>query len=209
MIELYEKKLKSLLKKIDSNPQMKQQYSSKWHRIVNFLYNNTGLKIAKVAKSGSFAKHTEYSDSDLDVIFCTSPDYNLHEMQVYLEEKLIPIFGKIADIKIGAHAVHIDFRNPEVNIDLVYITQREFDTEFEVIKEFSRIAPVQKDSIKLAKYAFDKAGISKIKGYQIEKAWLQFNYTSLKDLTFHIIKFFTGRIRKIGLEVNDILKYLK
>jgi len=130
-------------------------------------------------------------------------------MQEYLEEKLIPIFGKIADIKIGAHAVHIDFRNPEVNLDLVYITQREFDTEFEEIKEFSRVAQVQKDSIKLAKYAFDKAEISKIKGYQIEKACLQFNHTKLKDLTFRIIKFFTGTIRKFGMEIDDVLKYLK
>ncbi|MHA1272211.1 MAG: hypothetical protein ACTSQS_02125 [Promethearchaeota archaeon] len=207
-VKLNDKRLKAILKKIDSDPQMKQLYASKWHKIVNFLYNNTGLTIAKVAKSGSFAKHTEYSDSDLDVIFCTSPDYYLSDMQEIIQDKADAIFGDVADVGIGNRAVHIDFASPECNIDVVYLSQDEFDAEFEEIRDFKIIAPLQKDSIKLTKYAFDKVGLSEIKGYQIEKACLQFNYTTLAEYTFHNVKYFTGKIRKHGLTLDDVLRKL-
>jgi len=60
MLSLTNKQLKKILKKIERNKNLNQAYSSKWHKIVNFLYSNTGLSIAKVAKGGSDAKQTYY-----------------------------------------------------------------------------------------------------------------------------------------------------
>ena len=118
------------------------------------------------------------------------------------------IFGDVADIDIGNRAVHIDFLSPECNIDVVYLSQDEFDSEFEEIKNFKTIAPIQQSSIKLAKYALDKAGLKEIKGYQIEKACIQFNYNSLADYTLHNIKHFTGLIKKNGLTLDQVLRFL-
>ncbi len=56
------------------------------------------MKIAEVGKSGSQAKLTDYGDSDLDVIFCTSEDYNLNSMLEFIAEKADAIFGNVAEI---------------------------------------------------------------------------------------------------------------
>ena len=203
-----DKRLKEILDKIDLNRQLKQIYDSKWHKIVNFLYNNTGLKIAKIAKSGSYPKHTEYRDSDLDVIFCTSPDYYLRYIQELIRDKAYDIFGRIANINIGNKAVHVDFINPNCDVDIVYLSQTQFDKECLEIKNIKSIEQLQRDSIKLAKYALDKAGIKKVKGYQVEKACIQFDYDSLSEYTLHNIKHFTGIIREYGLTLDDVLKHL-
>lgn len=71
---LTNKQLKEILKKIERNRNLNQAYSSKWHKVTNFLYYNTGLSIDKIAKGGSDAKLTFYNRSDLDVIFCTATD---------------------------------------------------------------------------------------------------------------------------------------
>jgi len=68
VVNLNENRLRQLLGNINQNPQMKDQYESKWHSVVHFLHNNVGYKIAKVAKAGSQAKHTESRNSDLDII---------------------------------------------------------------------------------------------------------------------------------------------
>lgn len=49
-------RLRKILDKIEMNPNLKQRYSSKWHKIVNFLYSGTNFKIRKVAQAGSIGK---------------------------------------------------------------------------------------------------------------------------------------------------------
>ncbi len=68
---------------------------------------------------------------------------------------------------------------------------------------------MRRDSIKLAKYALDKARIKDVEGYEVEKACLHFEYETLADYTYHNIKHFTGRIKKYGLGFEDVLRYLK
>ncbi|KKL89503.1 hypothetical protein LCGC14_1914080, partial [marine sediment metagenome] len=47
-----------------------------------------------------------------------------------------------------------------------------------------------------------------VEGHQIEKACLHFNYNTLADFTLHNIKHFSDRIKKKGLKLEDVLKYL-
>ena len=68
MVNLYENRLRQLLGNINQIPQMKDRYEFNWHSVVHFLHNNVGYKIARVAKAGSQAKHTESRNSDLDII---------------------------------------------------------------------------------------------------------------------------------------------
>ena len=208
-MKLNEMRLRQILNKINSDPQMKEQYSSKWHRVVNFLYSNTGLKIAEVGKSGSQAKLTDYNDSDLDVIFRTSKDYDLKGMLKYIAEKAEAIFAQVAEVGIGKKAVHIEFYNPECDIDVVYFTKQKFKAERKKIKVIRQISQVRRDSIKLAKYTLDRAGIRDVEGHEVEKACLHFEYKTLAEYTYHNIKHFTGRIRKYGLEFEDVLRLLK
>ena len=84
MIELEHAKLKEILKKINTNPQTRQQYSSKLYRILNFLNSNTGLKNAAVKDAGSRAKQTETWNSDLDVIFCTSTNEDHQKIRKHI-----------------------------------------------------------------------------------------------------------------------------
>jgi len=205
---LNDKRLKEILDKINLNPKLKQIYDSKWHKIVNFLYCNTGLKIAKIAKSGSYPKQTAYRKSDLDVIFGISRDNYLRDIQELIRDKAYDNFGKVANVNIGDKAVHVDFIKPSCKVDIVYLSQKEFDNEYEEIKNIKSIKQIQRDSIKLTKYALDKAGIKKVKGYQVEKACIQFDYDSLSEYTLHNIKHFTGIIREYGLTFDDVLQYL-
>ncbi len=188
---------------------MKEQYSSKQHKVVNFLYNNTGLRIAEVGKSESQAKLTNFNDSDLDVIFRTSEDYNLKSMLEFIAEKADAIFGNVAEIEFSKKAVHIDFYNPECDIDVVYLTKQKFQAERKKIKIIKHTSQVRRDSIKLAKYAMDKAKVRDVESHEVEKVCLHFEYETLVDYTYHNIKHFTGRIKKYGLRFEDVLRYLK
>ncbi len=178
------------------------QYTSKWHSIVNFLYNNTGFTIARVAKGGSIAKHTHYGSSDLDVIFCTSPDRKKEEILDLITEKAEQNYGDLAYIRKGERAVHIDFA--DCPIDVVYLTQNEFDREKFEIKKFSKFTEYQEHAIKIAKYGFDRLMKGKIKGYEIEKAGLQFNGNDVFSVLMQILYYFSGRIKEEGCTIGKI-----
>lgn len=87
MVNLNENRLRQLLGNINQNPQMKDQYESKWHSVVHFLLNNVGYKTAKVGKAGSQAKHTESRNSDLDIIFSTPPNQNVNNVLNTIQDK--------------------------------------------------------------------------------------------------------------------------
>ena len=208
MISINNKTLKNILEEIDSDLDSIRYFSSKWHRIVNFLYNNTGLSIAKVAKAGSIGKLTSTSDSDLDVIFCTSEDWNLQNMLNFLEEKAYKNFDKIANIKQSTHAIQIDFVNPACDIDLVYKTKNSFDKEYKEIKNYRKTKGIQQNAIKIAKFAFYNIVGDDIHGYEVEKACLQFQPSNLRELVQSIIKYFRGRLNKLGFSIDDINEFL-
>ncbi len=130
-------------------------------------------------------------------------------MLEFIAEKADAIFGNVAEIGFSKKAVHIDFSNPECDIDVVYLTNQKFKAERKKIKVIKQTSQVRRDSIKLAKYALDKAGIRDVEGYEVEKACLHFEYETLADYTYHNIKHFTGRIKKYGLRFEDLLNYLK
>ena len=187
---------------------MKEIYSSKWHRIVKFLHGNIGLKIAGVSPKGSQAKGTSTRKSDLDVIFCTSLDRNKKSILNLILQKARNAFGKVVNVNRGKKAVHIDFIKPKCEIDVVYLTKNEFNSACKNIKTIRRISQLQKNSIILAKYAFDKAKVKEVEGHQIEKACLHFNYDTLADYTCHNIKHFTDKIARKGLKLDSVLRYL-
>jgi len=56
-------------KKMATSQEKLQQYRSKWLKIQNFIRNNTGYKIAGVARAGSIKQGGWTLDSDLDIRF--------------------------------------------------------------------------------------------------------------------------------------------
>lgn len=188
------------------NPNLKQRYSSKWHKIVNFLYSNTNLKIRKVAQAGSLGKNTANRRSDLDVIFCTSQDQPKDRMMNVLYSKVYENFNRTAKINKGTKAIHIDYKKPLTKFDLVYLRQNEFDKEYEEIKNRKQIFPQQRDAIIIIKYAFDKLLNGIIKGYEVEKACIMLNCTALNTCTISIVKYFKGRLREKGFTADKFLR---
>lgn len=209
MKKLDNKRLKEILKRINTDPNTEEQYGSKLNRILAFLNNNTGLKYAKIKPSGSQAKQTDTRNSDFDIIFCTSPDKDHKTIIKHIRDKAKEAFGKTATVKLGKKAVHIDFHSPRCNFDLVYVTQKKFELENKKIEKIRKIRPLHKNAIKLAKFAIERAKIKDIKGYEVEAACLNFNYNNLAECTFHLIKHFSGRIQQNGRKIDDILKFLR
>lgn len=205
---LTNKQLKKILKKIERNKNLNQAYSSKWHKVANFLHNNTGLTIVKIARGGSEAKLTYYNHSDLDIIFCTPIDYNRQEMIDYLEEKAIQCFGNVAYIRTSSRTVHIDYHNPACKIDLVYKHQDEFNREHREIKNFKQIKGTQQNAIKIVKFAFDTIIGNGIQGYEVEKACLQTHQTNLTGYVYALIKCFHGRLNQYGITINQVINFL-
>ena len=208
MVKLKIQRLKEILKEINTDPQTAQQYYSRLSRILKFLNNNTGLKNAAVKETGSRAKQTDIRKSDIDVIFCTSPDENHQTIRKHILEKARSAFGKVAIVNLTTKAVHVDFKSPKCNFDLVYLTQKKFQEEKKKIKEIIKLRPVHKNAIKLVKYALDKSGIKNIKGYEVEKACLVANSTSTPACVKKIVRYFKGRIELNGFTIEKVLREL-
>lgn len=166
------------------------------------------MKITKITEGGAGTKQIYTSDSDLDIIFSTSTDYNVQEMLEFLEEKANQLVGEVAEIRKSSNAVQIDFIKPPCNVDLVYKTKNAFDKEYREIKDIKTLKGVQQNAIKIVKYAFDNTIGDSIDDYEVEKACLQFNHSSLNDLVYSIIKFFTGKLNQEGLSINIIIQFL-
>lgn len=203
-----EENLRKILKQINQNPQLKELNESKWHKINHFLRNSTGYSIAKVAKAGSKAKHTDTLKSDLDVIFCTPKDYDYSTVLTKLEKTAVSNFPEAAEVKKGDNAIHINFNKPRINIDLVYLHNSEFDKEYKEMKEFGKLSQYKPDAIKLVKYSIYKAVKDLIKGYQIEVECANSNCGSLVTCVNYAIHHFKGILIKNGFKINDVLKYL-
>ncbi|KKK60145.1 hypothetical protein LCGC14_3027290 [marine sediment metagenome] len=152
LIKLNNTTLKKKLNQINTNPQMKEKYFSKWHTIENFLHSNVGLTIAAISPQGSLPKGTATRKSDLDVIFCTSPNKNKKTTLNLILQKAKSAFGKVAKNKLSKKAVHIDFAKPKCNIDVVYLTKAEFKKTSKDMKSIKKISQLQKKSIILSKY---------------------------------------------------------
>lgn len=203
-----EENFRKILKQVNQNPQLKELNESKWHKIIHFLHNSTGYSIAKVAKAGSKAKHTDTLKSDLDVIFCTPKDYSHSTILTKLEKTAVSNFSGAAEVKKGENAIHINFNKPGINIDLVYLHNSEFNKEFEEMKEFGKLPQYKLDAIKLVKYSIYKAVKDLIKGYQIEVECANSNCGSLVSCVNYLIHQFKGILIKNGFKINDVLKYL-
>ena len=208
MLELQKKKLNVLLRKINQNVQLKEQYDSKWHRIIHFLHKNTRCKIAKVAVAGSKAKQTDYHKSDLDIIFCTSPEIAIIKVLNHIKEKANENFKDVAYVSKSKRAVHVDFKHPKLEIEIVYLALQEFNKEHNEIKDFGKLPEFKKNAIKLAKYAIDKTIGEAIKGRQIEIKCINSNCKSLIACINECIHSFSGILKKKGYKIKDVLKYL-
>ena len=203
-----EENFKKILKQVNQNPQLKELNESKWHKIIHFLHNSSGYSIAKVAKAGSKAKHTDTLKSDLDVIFCTSPDYGYSTVLAKLEKTALSNFSEAAEIIKGENAIHINFNKPRINLDLVYLHNTEFTKEYEEMKEFGKLPQYKLDAIKLVKFSMFKAVKDLIKGYEIEVECANSNCGSLETCVNYLIHHFKGILTKNGFKIDDVLKYL-
>ncbi len=199
-------RLRKILGKIEMNPNLKQRYSSKWHKIVNFLYSSTNLKIRKIAQAGSIGKNIANKRSDLDVIFCTSQNQPKDKIMNELYSKAYENFNEVADVKKGTDAIHIDYKKPLTKIDLVYLRQNDFDNEYKEIKDRKQIFPQQRDAIKIVKHAFNQFLNDDIKGYEVEKACIMLNCTALNTCVTSIINYFKGRLGEKGFTGDKFLR---
>lgn len=198
------------LKSINQNRNLKQLYTSKWKKMVNFLYNNTNLSIAKIAKAGSIAKNTDLNSSDLDLIFSISPDTPRNQVYSYLLEILNKSLKNTANISLGKEAIHVDYRSNNICIDLVLKSQSEFNREHKGVKDIRQLNILSHDAIKLVKYALGKAGIiDDIHGYRVEKMIFSLNSKSLIFLVEKAIEKLKFDIRNAGKNVSKVLIHLK
>ncbi len=208
-MSLNNNKLREILNQIQNDRQKYDQYGSKWISIVNLLYNNTDLRIAGVARAGSRAKHTDLSRSDMDVIFSLSNNPSCSEIYPRLREQLRANFGAVANIQIGQAAIHVEFYSPRISIDLVLVTQQEFNKEYQNIKDIRQLNQIPQDAIRLVKYAIDRAGLSyNIPGYEIELNALNLNYEDLAKFTEQIIYQLQNLINRYSY-VENVLRYLR
>lgn len=208
MVKLTKQRLREILKKINTDPQTNQQYYSKLNSLLNFLNNNTGIKNAGVKESGSRAKNTGIRTSDIDVIFCTSGDQEHQVVRKHILEKAKIAFGQVANVEKGNKAIHVDFIFPKCNFDLVYVTKKKFQEEIKKIRVIKKLLPIRKDAIKLVKYAFDKANIKDIHGYEVELACIHVKSKSLVDCVEKLITYFKGRIEENKQTMHRILQRL-
>ena len=207
--KLDNKKLKEILKKINTDPKTRDIYNSKLQRIMNFLRDTTGFKIAAVKEGGSRGKQTDIRTSDLDIPFCTGKDQNKNIVRKDLLKRAEKGFKQIAKVHLSSKAVQIDFFNPKCHVDVVYLTNQEFQRENKEILQISNLRPLHKKAIKLAKYALDKDKQKNIASYEIELEGLTFKYNTLSESVYHLIYYFSGRIKQNGSTVDKVLRFLK
>ena len=99
--------------------------------------------------------------------------------------------------------------NIYVNSELFEQCKYLFTQEKKKIAEIKKIRPLHKNAIKLAKYALGKAKQKNITGYEVELACLTFNFNNLSDCVYHLINYFSGRIKQNGSTVDKVLQKLK
>jgi hypothetical protein len=208
MVDITKKQLKKVLNLIDQDISTKRLYDSQWHKIVNFLYSNTGLNIARIVKGGSLGKQTYFYQSDLDVGFSTSEDYNQYEMLSYLKLKADQVFGEGVYIHQSSNAVQFDFNDICCKVDLVYLTNDEFDQEFEEVKQLKTTFHIQQNAIKIVKFGLYRFLGDNIHGYEVERACLNDDLKGLKDCVLSIIHYFNNRLNQYGYTENDVVNFL-
>lgn len=207
--KLDNKKLKGLLKKINTDPHTQAIYDSKLNRVMNFLQKTAGFKIAAIKEGGSRGKQTDTRKSDLDIIFCTGKDQNQKIIRIDLLERAKKAFNKNTKVNKSNKAVYIDFLKPKCNIDVVYLTNQQFNQEKKKIAQIKKLRPLHKNAIKLAKYTLDKAKQKNIESYEVELACLTFNYSDLSECVYHLINYFSGRLKQNRSSVGNVLKFLR
>lgn len=208
LIKLTHKKLREHLHRINTDQNTQERYNSKINRMMNFLRNTSGFKIAGVKEGGSRGKQTDIRASDVDIIYTTNKDQNPNKMKQELLERIKIQKPKGAHLHAGKKAVHVDYENPRCYIDLVYKTNQQFKQEAKKILQIKKMPPRYKNAIKLAKYALYKAKISDVHGYEVELACIELKNDDLVECVTNLIKKFTGRIKKKSITVDQVLQRL-
>ncbi len=191
----------------------REQYQSKWLKIHNFLMNNSGLTIAKIAPAGSKAKQTDTTTSDLDISFCLNEDKTREEIYPNLLNQLKQLDSYGLRLSIGPHAIHIDFPN-DISIDIVLYTKSEFEEKYRETQFIRNMEPIYHDLIRLIKYTFEVAKIRGIPGIEIEKKILMMELADCESIYINVcfinaLNLFDDDLKKRGKEIKDIISELK
>lgn len=104
--------------------------------------------------------------------------------------------------------MYIDFTNPKIYIDLVYLHKSQFNKEYEEIKDFGNLPQYKRDAIKFVKYTMYKLHVDLIKGYQIEIECANSNCGSLVTCVNFLVNHFKGILIKNGFKIDDVQKNL-
>lgn len=113
-----------------TSQQKQQQYRSKWIKIQNFLKNNTGYKIAGVARAGSTVQGGWTLDSDLDIRFAIAGDPSKDTIYSDLVEKLQNVYT-YAEVEIGGSRNVINMTIGDLEFDIILLKVAEFDRQCE------------------------------------------------------------------------------
>lgn len=112
-------------------------YHSKWKKIVNVM-SHSNLSVSRIAPAGSRTKRKHRIDSDMDVIFAVARNPSHEEFYpnlIYTLESNFP-HDKVYPGR-DYNVVHFDFSSGG-KFDLVLLTEKSFDGEYESIKNYKR-----------------------------------------------------------------------
>jgi hypothetical protein len=173
--------LREILTQIRPSQNQRDFFHSKWLRIINFLYNSTGYSISKVGKGGSQGKQTQTYQSDFDIIFSCSDNYDRLTRFNDLYQNLRAHFGVATNRIIQkTRAVYLEFPN-DYSFDVVLLGSQEFNIEMRRLSNFRQSDDKMLNTIRLCKYACSQVKSCKIESYEIETK-VEKLYKKNKDL---------------------------
>ena len=113
--------------------QYAQRYKKLWKSIANWLKNNSGWKVAGVAKEGS-RRRGDFSDqSDIDVDFWISGPYQKQKVYDDIIPKLRNAYNG-SQVQKGTSQNVIKFVYDGLEIDLILLPESEFREKVQINK---------------------------------------------------------------------------
>ena len=204
---LSNRRLRRILSEIYPTQNQRNFFHSKWLRIINFLYHNTGFNISKVGIGGSQGKRTETYQSDFDIIFACSDIYNRQERFDELYSLLEDNFGNTNnEIIQKTRAVYVEFPN-DYSYDVVLLTSHDFDQEMERLQNFRQSDDKMLNTIRLCKYACSQLVSCNLKSYEIEQK-VERLYDPETDLADNTYRTLQSMSATENIVIKDFLQLL-
>lgn len=205
---LSNRRLRQILTQIYPSQNQQNFFHSKWLRIINFLYHNTGFTISKVGIGGSQGKRTETNQSDFDIIFACSDIYNRQERFDELYSLLYNNFRYASNNIIQkTRSVYLEFPNDH-SYDIVLLTSHDFDHEMRRLQNFRQSDDKMLNTIRLCKFACSQIPHCNLRSYEIENK-VDKLYNSEADLADNTYRTLQSISATENIPLHDFLSILQ